>query len=158
MMNLENSDIAVSVELWWHLLVIIGCYALVYISLGNSKSEIRPWNGLSYNDPNLKIKIFTYVFSIYLGVGGNSITPNSGFAYMIKNIILFCRLLFVLHIAKNIFYMIAAQISKSNEPKIGKIVKDYFNQMVDKTRNQPLELQYSKIYSTAAPGAGAGPG
>tara|TARA_B100001094_G_C17956833_1_gene683387 strand:- start:66 stop:515 length:450 start_codon:yes stop_codon:yes gene_type:complete len=148
---MRNSEIAVGVELWWHVLVIIACFALVYMSLGNSKAEIRPWNGLSYNDPNLKIKIFTYVFSIYLGVGECSITPNSGFAYMIKNVILFCRLLFVLHIARNIFDIIAAQITKSNEPKIAKIVKDYFNQMANQTRNQPLEFQYSTV--TTGPGA-----
>ena len=65
-MNIKTESTVATISLWWHLFVIIMCYALVYSSLGNDtiKTDVPAWDGLSYNDPQRNMKIFSYVLDI----------------------------------------------------------------------------------------------
>ena len=126
-MSLKDLGTVGAVSLWWHLAVLIICYALVYSSLGNeaAKPDTKAWDGLSYDDPQVNIKIFSYVFSIYLGVEMSGIRPRNGFAYIVRNLILFCRMLFVLHVAKNIFFMIAETVQSNTEHNLEEMLFRY---------------------------------
>lgn len=144
-MNLKNAGTVGSVALWWHLGVIIMCYSLVFSSLGNetSKPDVKAWDGLSYDDPQRDIKIFSYVFSIYLGVEMSDIRPRNGFAYIVRNIILFCRMLFVLHVANNIFFMIAENIKSNTEINVQDVLQRYIASEMNKGRARPIEAKIS---------------
>ena len=148
-MSLKDLGTVGAVSLWWHLAVIIICYALVYSSLGNeaAKPDTKAWDGLSYDDPQVNIKIFSYVFSIYLGVEMSGIRPRNGFAYIVRNLILFCRMLFVLHVAKNIFFMIAETVASNNEHNVEEMLHRYLASQMNKFNNRPLgpQVDYSKI-------------
>ena len=142
-MSLKDLGTVGAVSLWWHLAVLIICYALVYSSLGNeaAKPDTKAWDGLSYDDPQVNIKIFSYVFSIYLGVEMSGIRPRNGFAYIVRNLILFCRMLFVLHVAKNIFFMIAETIASNNEHNVKDAVHRFLAMEMNKYKNGPLDPQ-----------------
>ena len=116
------------------------CNALVFASLGNetAKPDIKAWDGLNYEDPQRDIKIFSYVFSIYLGVEMSEIRPRNGFAYMVRNIILLCRMLFVLHVVKNIFFMIAENIESNTEIDVQDVLYRYIASEMNKAGNSPI--------------------
>ena len=147
-MYLKNAGIVGSIALWWHLGVIIMCYSLVFSSLGNeeAKPDVKAWDGLSYDDPRRDIKIFSYVFSIYLGVEMSEIRPRNGFAYIVRNIILFCRMLFILHIAKNIFSLIAENIESNREINVQDELQRYIASEINKARAGPIEAKISKNF------------
>tara|TARA_Y100000741_G_C18255345_1_gene558754 strand:+ start:2480 stop:2974 length:495 start_codon:yes stop_codon:yes gene_type:complete len=140
-MSIKTAANVGSISLWWHLGVIIVCYALVFSSLGNetAKPDVKSWDGLSYDDPQRDIKIFSYVFSIYLGIEMCDIRPRNGFAYIVRNIILACRMLFILHVAKNVFYMIAENIERPIDVNVGDAVDEYIQKQLNKAQNRPIE-------------------
>ena len=113
------------------------CCALLNSSLGNddAKPETQAWDGLSYEDPKRPLKIFSYVFSIYLGVEMCDIRPRSKFAYGVRIVILFCRMLFVLHVAKNIFFIMADSVHNSHKADAGRILVDYITEQVEKAKS-----------------------
>ena len=134
-----------SMSLWWHLLVIIVCYAFVYSSLGNerTKTSEQQWEGVTYDDPKRDIKIFKYVFSTYLGVATPWMTPVGYYAYGVGIIILFARMLFVLNVAKHIFSLIAANIPKTSETNKAHI-KSTVDSYMAFLSNSPLESQIAR--------------
>ena len=144
-MNIKTAATVGAISLWYHLGVIIMCYALVFSSLGNdvAKPDVKAWDGLSYDDPQRDIKIFSYVFSIYLGIEMCEIRPRNGFAYIVRNVILFCRMLFVLHVAKSIFFMIAENIEKNTEVDVKDVLHRYISSEMNKVGNRPIQPKIS---------------
>ena len=140
-MSLKNAGTVGAVSLWWHLAVIIICYALVLSSLGNGEArpDVQSWDGLTYDDAQRDIKIFSYVFSIYLGVEMCDIRPRNGFAYIVRNIILFCRMLFVLHVAKNIFFMIAENIERNSDIDVQDVLHRFIASEMNKAKSAPID-------------------
>ena len=156
-MNIKTASTIATISLWWHLFVIIMCYALVYSSLGNDtiKTDVPAWDGLSYNDPQRNIKIFSYVFSIYLGVEMSEIRPRNGFAYIVRNIILFGRMLFVLNVAKNIFVMMAEHIQTNSPVDVEELLNRFLSSHINKLRSPIRPFISSKIPHIAPPHASA---
>ena len=144
-MNIKTASTVGAISLWWHLGVIIMCYALVFSSLGNetAKPDVKAWDGLSYDDPQRDIKIFSYVFSIYLGIEMCEIRPRNGFAYIVRNIILFCRMLFVLHVAKNIFFMIAENIESNTQIDVQDVLQRFIASEMNKAGDRPISPKIS---------------
>jgi len=140
-MNIKTESTVATISLWWHLFVIIMCYALVYSSLGNDtiKTDVPAWDGLSYNDPQRNMKIFSYVFSIYLGVEMSEIRPRNGFAYIVRNIILFSRMLFALHVAKNIFVMMTEHIQTNSDVNIEELLNRLLSSHLNKLQSRPIK-------------------
>lgn len=122
---------------------------MVYASLGtnNKRTQVQSWDGLSYDDPQRDIKIFNYIFSTYLGVGTNWLTPKSTFAHWVSIFILICRALFVFNIAKNLYFMMAESMPKTNE-NTKEVVKSAVDSYLISVANSPLAPQVTAQWNT----------
>lgn len=112
----KYEDLVSNLSLWYHLLALLICNAVVWASLSvkNTKDSQKPWKGLDYNDPGVGLKIFTYVVSVYVGSTDCGVSANSEIALIAQNIVMFFRFLFVLHVAKDIYIAIKSQFTNND--------------------------------------------
>ena len=101
------------------MLIIVICYGVVRAVLeSQTVDERKPFNGLDVNDSDKNIKIITYIFSVYIGATDGAITPNNTAAYMAKNLIMFCRFLFIMHVFKDAVGALKIQFQPNVDTKL----------------------------------------
>ena len=162
-MNLRKLGTVSLLAIITHIIFIILGYYIVSTTITTNSSnqpDIKPWNNLDANDPNKGTKIFTYVFSTYVGVNTTNISPNSLSAYYVTNVIIFFRFIFVLEVAASIYYLIIGLNPTTNmdvKAAVDRYTKQLFQSSMfsaDKLEEPIFKNNLQKYISSPAAAAG----
>ena len=126
------------------LIVITVCSIIIFTSIGehnrdDQNTKTQHFQGLDPTKKNSFIKVFTFVFMYYIGIGHGGIYPISDYAHFIVFIICIFRYILITDLLADIINAIYSGANRTHEAL--KLIRRYipsFDKFMEKSYNIPI--------------------